>query len=417
MEAKRKEESDRIETDKLKIRVAELERENRERTTKEALLQQQIDEQKKELEIEKQAAKEKIESIKLANLSKPPHDKIEESSVIFNEKAKSKANGFNFEKEKAPTHEISSSSPVFKSFEFGSNKLIEKGPDVDESKSTGFGFSFGSRPSAAVTDADKLVESKSNDKSTSVGFDFGSSGGFSFGVKKEDESAKPSESNKQTAAAGAFTFGPPTEEPFSGKSEERGNASSTKSAFNFGAKLSEQVPKPAFNFGVKKTEETGSVNATSFGFSDSNGAKSSAFNFGSQPTTTTPTFTSTGFNFAPLNNDNVASSSAASPLITNSFNFTKVENNPFSALNSGANVFGNAAHVNFNSSSTGFPTNDNNSNNSNFSFPSLNVSNAPGGIIPMNFNSSSNNTMGGSSEGFQMGNRPISIPKRRTARK
>ena len=46
-----------MEREKLKARVAELEREARDRSTKEVLLQKQLEEQKKELALEREAAK------------------------------------------------------------------------------------------------------------------------------------------------------------------------------------------------------------------------------------------------------------------------------------------------------------------------------------------------------------------------
>lgn len=441
-----------------------MEREARDRQTKEALLQKQLEEQKKELEIEKEAAKVKIEKLKAAAVSsstvKPTTsdrfgsnsgsagagsggafsfgavkpgvtsdtcaDKsLTTSGTLFNGNPGTASvtpfgkSSFNFGSSKPPADK----STEVPSFSFGASK---RDGDVDSSATANpfKSFSFGSAKKEVVEEEIKIAnEAPLNVSKPASPF------GFTFAKYKVEEKSKEEDGIK--ALKSAEVDGTKALKSQEDVSKASGASTTTQSTFgstfNFGTSSSStpattaaaastfnlgntNPTKPAFNFGTSeiKKEESGKVGV---GFNVNEPVKS--FNFGgtsgpsgpSGPSSQSGKQGSSAFSFA------VPTPTTSTSTNPSAFNFgsstsSSKSDNPFAGLNSGTSIFNNNNNPTFSFGNQPMNSGSSTAPLSNFNF-------GGGGTQPATNPSTSSSGDQPAEMTFQAGNRSISIPKRR----
>ena len=446
-ETKKREERERLETETLKSRIAELERETRERTTKEALLQKQLAEQKKELEIEREATKSKIESLKAAAVaaSQPliagasvqngssfsglgvPAGVGVQNAASFNVtagaasfNAPAGATSFNApagaasfspagaaslsgqptfsfmgkkqeEDERAkPVQSSLGTSSTVPSFSFG--KIKDENPPPfaiksEESAQPAFkGFSFGESPKVEVkTEAPGMPEAASKTVNPFATFQFG-------GKEQEKKDLNPEAPDfKPPNSSFGFSFGSAvkTESKPAGEADIEAKGPETKkTSFGFGGF---NASESNFNFGSSVKPASGSdaskPPATSV---------PAAFNFGSK---TTESVSASGnvFNFGSKSvppsvfdfGANAPGTTGVNPANSSIPASSSVNSsNPFAGLSANTNIFGGGTSFHAPPSfpavnSFSFGASSSSDNNNNFGF--LPATTAAPPIIPMNF--------------------------------
>lgn len=390
----------------MKARVAELERETRDRGTKEILLQKQLEEQKKELEMEKEWGRAKIVSLKTEQTSAINKESVGTGKISFGNMSMGDINNPFSKPTTTAIAENKLPTPLAPTFNFGTGKS-----NIEE-KSSATLFKFGAKDKEEEKQAKPEFENK--DKASGFTSPFAS---FSFGGGKKDsdkgsdgliDDNKPSsisdkpeimtegkpETKPEFKSSGfGFSFGSTDKNAIPttttnlfnfGTSDNKVTETSTSSSnlFNFGASSSlketskedelKPVVVPNFNFGgddggkskrtfsgvdrgvsgsklgfdtstsISTSTITGTITGKSTG--TSTGTSNSGFGFGSLSSTSTSAPVTS--NSKPLFNFGAPSATTA----TNSFNVSAAETkNPFAGLSSVPNIFSNGS-VGFNSS-------------------------------------------------------------------